>query len=62
MVQIPDLAVSGYRMPGLWWFRIFGYGLHFHDHRLHPPLFSESHGLGRKRFRIGSWCWSFLKP
>jgi hypothetical protein len=31
--------------PGLFWFRIFGRGLHIKDPRRHPPLFSERNGF-----------------
>ena len=30
---------------GLFWFRIFGKGLHIKDPILHPPLFSERNGF-----------------
>jgi hypothetical protein len=69
---------SGYREPGLWWFRIYGYGIHAkrfqHPLRVadaatvlpdlaavHPLLFSEREGI-RKIYKVGNWCWGFLKP
>lgn len=48
---------------GSWWFRIFGWGIHFHDHRKYPPLFSERNHLdGKRRLKIGPLCWSIVKP
>ena len=52
---------SGHRTSGSWWFRIFGYGIHFHDHRIVDPLFSERIGA-RKRLHIGSFCFGLLRP
>lgn len=40
---------------GGFWFRIFGYGLGFTDHRKHPPLFSERNGL-RRGLHVGRYC------
>lgn len=33
--------------PGLFWFRIFGKGLHFRDTDRHPLRFSERNGYRR---------------
>lgn len=43
------------------WFRLFGVGLAWVDHRLHRPLFSErysgQHGIPkRRRLHVGPWC------
>lgn len=51
------------RRRGTWWIRVFGYGLHFHDHRTWPPRFEERERLDHKlRLRIGAWCVSALTP
>lgn len=49
------------RAKGIWWFRVFGYGLHWKDTRAHPLLFSQRAGF-RKGFILGSWRFEFLKP
>ena len=53
------LFFCGYYVRGLWWFRIFGYGLRWKRISMHPLLFSErelSHGL-----KFGNWHLAFLK-
>lgn len=45
---------------GLGWFRIFGFGLHWKDTRIHPLLFSERYS-GRG-WQIGHWRLRFLTP
>jgi len=52
--------MTAYRCDGLFWFRIFGYGLHIKDMTKHPPLFSERNG-NRKHLRIGKWSIGILK-
>jgi hypothetical protein len=52
--------VAGHRTRGLWWFRVFGYGLHWKNNRLHPPLFSERNGYDH-RFAVGSWRFTVLR-
>jgi hypothetical protein len=52
--------IAGYRGHGLWWFRIFGYGLHWKDTRIHPLIFSERNGL-TKTLQIGHWSFKWLK-
>ena len=54
-------AFCYYRERGLWWFRIYGYGLHYKNVRLHPPLFSERTGL-RKKLKIGKHWFGLLRP
>lgn len=49
------------RTRGLAWFRLFGVGLSWTDHRLHRPLLSErysgEHGFRkRRRLHIGPHC------
>lgn len=46
---------------GLWWFRIFGYGVHWKSLKTHPLLFSERYGY-TKKLLIGNWCFGILKP
>jgi hypothetical protein len=46
--------------PGYFYFRLFGYGLHFKDSRKARLLFSERSGRNGKR--IGSWIVKILKP
>ncbi len=43
------------------WFRLFGYGLSWTDHRRHPPLFSERYGYTRA-LHVGPWCLRALVP
>lgn len=43
------------------WFRLFGVGLAWTDHRIHRPLFSErnagKHGIRRRRYlHVGPYC------
>lgn len=52
--------VSGRKINGLWWFRVFGYGIHWKDTRKHPPLASERLGL-RNGLQIGYWRFRLLK-
>lgn len=40
--------------PGIFWFRIFGKGLHFKNVNTHPLLFSERNGYS-KCLRVGNW-------
>jgi hypothetical protein len=53
--------LSCHRAAGLWWFRVFGYGLHAKDVRRHPLLFSERRGLTRA-LRLGPWRVGALTP
>jgi hypothetical protein len=55
-----EVIFCGYREEGLWWFRIFGVGIHWKDVRTHKPLFSERNGL-TWHLRIGHWSFGFLK-
>ena len=50
-----------HRCKGLWWFRVFGYGLHYKNVRLHPPLFSERHGF-RRKLKLGRFYFGGLRP
>ena len=53
--------VCGYRCKGLWWFRVYGYGIHYKNTRYHRPLFSERNGL-RKKLKLGRYWFGALKP
>lgn len=44
---------------GLFWFRLFGYGLHFKNFYKHTLLFSQRHGKD-KSIRWGHYLISFL--
>lgn len=35
------LFFEWHRSPGLWWIRVFGYGLHWKNIERHPLLFSQ---------------------
>jgi len=51
----------GARLPGLGWFRLFGYGVAWTDHRVRRPLFSERHGYVWA-LHLGPWCLRWLRP
>lgn len=50
-----------YRQDGMFWFRVFGYGLHIKDTTRHALLFSERYGH-TKKLLIGKWCIKVLVP
>jgi hypothetical protein len=50
-----------YQDAGVFWFRFFGYGLHFVKAKNHKPLFTERCGFVKK-YRVGPWLVEFLKP
>lgn len=52
---------SKYQDKGFWWFRIFGWGLHGKNIKLHPMLFSERNRKV-KFIKIGNWIFKILKP
>jgi len=52
-------SVQVYREPGLWWVRVFGFGVAGKDTRRHPLLFSERHGYTRT-VRLGAWLFKWL--
>jgi hypothetical protein len=51
--------ITGNRVKGQWWFRVFGVGVSGKDTRIHPLLFSERYGH-RKGLRVGPWLFHFL--
>ena len=46
--------ISYHRGPGIFWFRIFGYGITFKDTTKYALLFSERYGY-TKSLRLGKW-------
>lgn len=48
------------RDKGIWMFRVFGYGLHWKDMRLHRKLWSERHHV-YWQLEIGPWLFTPLK-
>ena len=50
-----------HRSPGLFWVRVFGWGIHASSYALHRPLFSERNGYLRV-LRIGGWRVRLLEP
>ena len=54
-------ALAYYKTKGLWWFRVFGYGIHYKNIELHFVLFSERNGF-RKKLKIRSHWLELLKP
>lgn len=50
-----------YYMRGLFWFRLFGWGLRVADRRIHPALFSERTGRIWV-LRVGPWSIAGLRP
>jgi hypothetical protein len=54
-------TLEGEKVPGLFWFRVFGYGIHGKDVRKHTLLYSERSG-STCRLQIGQWSFRWLKP
>lgn len=50
-----------YYMPGFWWVRLWGLGIHGKNTAIHPLTFSERHGKTR-RVQLGFWSFKILKP
>ena len=50
-----------HRGDGLFFFRIFGWGIWAASYAKHRPLFSERNGYERM-FRIGGWRMRLLRP
>ena len=53
--------IKCYRTKGLWWFRIYGYGIHYKNTRYHAELFSERVGY-RKKLKLREHSFEILKP
>ena len=51
--------LHGYIKKGMWWFRLFDYGIHAKDLRIHDLSFSEREGY-RKRLVLGNWSLRLL--
>ena len=49
------------RGRGVFWFRVFGWGLHIKDTSIHPLVFSERVGC-RRKFIIGDLAIGLLTP
>lgn len=49
------------RQPGLWMFRIFGYGFQYMTYERSRPYFSERNGLRRPLIKTAKWRIFFLK-
>lgn len=49
---------------GIWYFRLFGYGLHFKDWRKSPLPFSQREfvSVGKPVLIVGYWFIKALKP
>lgn len=43
------------------WFRVFGWGVYWADHRIYQPLFSERTDR-TKVLRVGVWSLRLLRP
>jgi hypothetical protein len=56
--QINWVILQGCYTRGLFWFRLFGFGIHIKDRRLHQDLYSGRNGFV-KRLKIG---WLVIKP
>ena len=52
----------GARGDGIWWFRLFGWGIWAADVRSHPPLFSERYGYKRVLFVSKHWRIALVRP
>ena len=53
------------RVPGLLFFRVFGFGLHVKDLRRHPPIFAERAARTwayRHTLTLGPWRLRVLHP
>lgn len=50
-----------YRAPGIFFFRVYGYGLWFASYETHRPLYSERNGVGTA-LRFGGWRVRVLTP
>jgi hypothetical protein len=54
-------AVQWYSARGVFWFRVFGWGLHIKDTAIHPLVFSERVGT-RRKLMIGALAIGLLPP
>ena len=52
------MILSIYRSPGLWWFRIFGWGVRWKRVSVYPLLFSEREL--KSGLKIGNWHFAWL--
>lgn len=61
-MTINTRLVQVYRVQGLWWFRVMGYGLHCKDIRYHPLIFSQRDGRDKNAVTVKHWRIGLLKP
>jgi hypothetical protein len=54
--------LSGYSEKGLWWFRIFGWGIRWKRTDQHYILFSERDLTFKRVLTFGIWSFRILKP
>lgn len=52
--------ITYYKTKGLWWFRIYGYGLHYKNIKHYPELFSERMCI-KKKIKLGRYRFGILK-
>jgi len=60
-MEIKHKFFSSFHGGGMFWFRIFGYGICCKDLRKWNKLFSERHGY-TKTIDVKNWSFTFLKP
>lgn len=53
--------IEWHKSDGYFWFRIFGWGIHFVDRFKHTPLFSVRNGYV-KEYTLGKYAYKFLRP
>lgn len=51
-----------YKTDGLWWFRIFGYGISWQDTRKRPLLFAKRNKYNKGGLNLGRWHFAILTP
>ena len=59
-IEFCSAWLTAHISKGIWWFRIFGYGIHWKNINIYPPLFSERYGYSKK-LKIGFWYFGILK-
>lgn len=61
MTDVTKRPWSSYSIKGMWWFRIYGYGICWRNTQKHGLLFSERNGF-KKVLNIRNWVFEWLKP
>jgi len=59
--QMKNKFIEHFTEDGFFWFRVFGFGLHFSDRNKRTPLFSERNGYV-KRLHFANWSIGYLNP